>query len=316
MKKGLKFKFVLVFFIGFIITTQSCKNNEKQKEKILVENTTLPIDVEKKELPKEFKKYWYSGNAEITSYTLKQVRYGEIRPGSSVLIYVTEPFLANKQVKADGNNADNIPVLKLNTVKNYITGIYPYSIMTSTFYPVHDDSHATKLSFSAQEWCGHIYAQLNNREKFEIESHSYFESEADQKFELNKTYLENEIWNKIRINPNNLPSGTIEIIPSLEFLRQTHKELKEYTATAKLEAKSDLIQTYILDYPELERTLEIDFSTAFPHIIEGWRETYLSGHGSSTKSMTTTAIKNKLILTPYWQQNKNSDLFLRDSLGL
>ena len=32
--------------------------------------------------------------------------------------------------------------------------------------------------------------------------------------------------------------------------------------------------------------------------------------------MTTTAQKNKSIITAYWQQNKNSDLFLRDSLGL
>jgi hypothetical protein len=317
MKKILKIEFLAVLAIVIITIFASCKTNEKEKSRPIVKNESVVSKEENKPLSEEFKKYWYASEAEISSYTLKQARYGEFRPGSTVLIYVTEPFLADKQVKADGSNPDNIPVLKLNSVKNYITGIYPYSLMTSSFYPVHDDSHAVKLSFSAQEWCGHIFAQLNNKDKFEIQSNSYFESEADQNFSLEKTILENELWNKIRINPNNLPIGEVSIIPSLEFLRQTHKELKAYNATLKLEAKNDAIQTYTLVYPELERTLEIDYTTAFPHTIEGWRETYPSGHhGTKSELMTTTAVKNKSIKTPYWSQNKNSDLFLRDSLGL
>ncbi len=317
MKKGIKLEALIALVIVIITIFASCKTNEKEEGKAIVKNESLAFKEKKKPLTEEFKKYWYSGNAEITSYTLKQARYGEFRSGSTVLIYVTEPFLADKQVKADGTNPNNIPVLKLNSVKNYITGIYPYSLMTSSFYPIYDNNHAIKLSFSAQEWCGHIFAQLNNKEKFEIQSNSYFENEADQNFSLDKTHLENELWNKIRINPSNLPTGEVSIIPSLEFLRQTHKELKAYNATIKKESKNDTIQTYTLTYPELNRTLEIDFTTDFPHSIEGWRETYPSGHnGSKPNLMTTTAVKNKSIKTPYWQQNKNSDLFLRDSLGL
>ncbi|WP_158977493.1 septum formation inhibitor Maf [Cellulophaga sp. L1A9] len=316
MKKWMKFEFLIIIIALGVFSLESCAQSEKKEkpEQITVNEKTNTQ--EKKNVSPEFKKYWYSGNAEITSYTLDQARYGEMRGGSAVLIYVTEPFLADKQVKADGTNPTNIPVLKLNSVKNYITGIYPYSLMTSSFYPVHDDAHAVKLSFSAQEWCGHIYAQLNNREKFDVVSHSYFESEADQEFSLEKTILENEIWNKIRINPSNLPVGTFEVIPSLEYIRQTHKELKEYTANLSLEAKNDSINTYTLVFPTLERSLKIDYTKAFPHTIEGWSETYKSGHGDHAKSLTTTAVKNKSIITPYWQQNKNSDLFLRDSLGL
>ncbi|MBU2997309.1 septum formation inhibitor Maf [Cellulophaga baltica] len=317
MKKVTKIEQLIIASILIITIFVSCKTNDKSEDKSIAKSEINEPKPEKKELSSEFKEYWYSGNAEITSYNLKQARYGQFRPGSTVLIYVTEPFLAGKQVKADGVNPDNIPVLKLNSVKNYITGIYPYSLMTSSFYPVHDDTHSVKLSFSAQEWCGHIFAQLNNREKFEIQSNSYFESEADQKFSLEKTHLENELWNKIRIDPSNLPTGDVSIIPSLEFLRQTHKELKAYKATIKIENKNKTIQTYTLEYPELERTLAIDFTTAFPHTIEGWRETYPSGHhGSKAELMTTTAEKNKSIKTPYWKQNTNSDLFLRDSLGL
>ena len=101
----------------------------------------------KKPLRKEFKKYWYSGNAEITSYSIEQARYGQLREGTSVLIYVTEPFLPEIQVKADRSASSNIPVLKLNRTKNYLTGIYPYSIMNSTFSPVYDNQHAIKSTF-------------------------------------------------------------------------------------------------------------------------------------------------------------------------
>ncbi|MEC8831778.1 MAG: septum formation inhibitor Maf, partial [Bacteroidota bacterium] len=160
-----------------------------------------------------FKKYWYAGEAEITSYQLSQARYGEIRDGKAVLIYVTEPFLPEEQVKANNSNPENVSVLKLNATKKFMTGIYPYSIMSSTFYPVYDNQHAIKTSLSVQEWCGHVYSQLNNRDKFEFTSHSYFEGEADQAFSMEKVILENEIWTKIRINPDNLPVGDISIIP-------------------------------------------------------------------------------------------------------
>ena len=97
--------------------------------------------------------------------------------------------------------------------------------MSSSFYPVHDYQHAVKVAFSSQEWCGQVYAQINNRDNFKIRSHSYFENEADQNFSLDKAHLENEIWNKIRINPANLPVGQIEMIPSLEHIRLSHKKI-------------------------------------------------------------------------------------------
>ena len=46
-----------------------------------------------------FRQYWYQQKAELTRYSLDQARYGEIRKGESVLIFVTEPFFKDKQVK-------------------------------------------------------------------------------------------------------------------------------------------------------------------------------------------------------------------------
>lgn len=305
-----------VLMLAFISTlTQSCKDQKIENSQDVAMHVSEDKLKPKKAISEEFKKYWYAGEAEISSYSLQQARYGEMREGTAVLIFVTEPFHNTKQVKADGNNSDNIPVLKLNSTKNYLTGIYPYSIMSSSFYPVHDNQHAVKLSFSSQEWCGQVYAQLNNRDAFEIKSHSYFEFEGDQNLKLEKTILENELWNKLRIDPNTLPVGNIEIIPSMEFIRLTHKELKSYNATATLINLNDVF-TYEIVYPELDRSLKINFTSTFPHTIESWTDSYKSGFGSEAKIMTSTATKIKAIKSPYWQKNSNRFLPLRDSLGL
>jgi hypothetical protein len=302
----------------FLFTMASCRKVPKSEQSEVAAPTEIAapaIPVAKKVLSNDFKAYWYAGEAEITSYALEQARYGEMREGKAVLIFVTEPFLAGKQVKADGDHPDNIPVLKLNTTKNYLTGIYPYSIMTSSFYPVNEDGHALKVSFSSQEWCGHVYAQLNNRDQFEVMSHSYFETEADETFELQKTVLENELWNKLRLDPEGLPVGNLDIVPSFEYIRLSHKTFKAYNANAKLTQNNGLY-AYEINYPELERNLTIYFNTSFPHSIEGWTETFKSGFGPNATAMTSTAKKIKTIKSPYWQQNSNGYLSLRDSLGL
>ncbi|WP_339652443.1 septum formation inhibitor Maf [uncultured Maribacter sp.] len=313
---NLKINSIRYFFFGLVLLITSCKEKSvENSDTLAIGSMQKEIQKPKKKLTQEFKDYWFNGTAEITSYSLQQARYGEIRKGNAVMIFVTEPFLPGLQVKADTNDSNNIPVLKLNATKNYITGIYPYSIMTSSFYPVYDNQHALKLSFSSQEWCGHVYAQLNNRNDFEIMSHSYFGSEADQVYHLDKANLENEIWNKIRINPTDLPIGELNMIPSLEFIRLTHKELKTYKAITAL-TEADGIKTYEITYPELERVLKINFRSEFPYTIEGWLDSYKDGFGEKAKVLTSTATIINRIKTPYWKQNSNKDLSLRDSLGL
>lgn len=302
--------------LSLILVIAGCKQEKTPQSDIgTTTNSETVKPSPKKPLSDNFKDYWYAGDAEITSYKLEQARYGELRNGHAVLIYVTEPFLPTKQVKADRTDSENVSVLKLNATKKFLTGIYPYSIMASTFYPVHDNQHAIKTSLSVQEWCGHVYSQLNNREKFEFTSHSYFEKEADQEISLDKSILENEIWTKIRISPKDLPVGSISIIPSLEYLRLGHQELKAYNAEGSLSSK-DGISTYTITYPDLERTLSINFTTDFPYTIESWTEQTRSGYGANAKSLTTKATKIRTLKTAYWGQNSNKDLILRDSLGL
>jgi hypothetical protein len=299
-------KILFWFTICILSLLTSCKKETASKD--LANNwetefITSEKTINENELSQEFKSYWYSGEAEITSFKLEQVRYGEIRDGKAVLVYVTEDFLPKKQVKAEKQNPSNIPVLKLNATKKFKTGIYPYSIMQSTFYPVSNNKHAIKVSSSIQEWCGHVYTQLNNKDQFEIMSNSYFENEADENFKLEKYILENELWTRLRINPRSLPTGDLQIIPSLEFTRLKHLPIKAYNATATLNSES-----YSISYPELKRTLLIHFNPDFPHDILSWEET--------VNGLTTKATKLKTIKSDYWNKNVNTDGILRDTLQL
>ncbi|MEZ4803473.1 MAG: septum formation inhibitor Maf [Gelidibacter sp.] len=309
MLKPFQFLFVLALFVCF----SSCKDSNSSKDLLEIDIPEESIEPLSKPQPlsQEFKNYWYGNEAEITSYQLEQARYGEMREGTAVLVYVTEPFLREEQVKADEDFPSNIPVLKLNTTKKFNTGIYPYSIMQSIFYPVSNNQHALKVSCSVQEWCGQVYAQLNNRTEFEVMSHSYFAGEADEDFSLDRSILENELWTQLRINPKTLPTGSVEIIPSFEFLRLRHVPFKAYSATAQLTDS-----TYAISYPDLDRRLTIHFNAEFPYDITGWEETFISGFGDKAKKLTTKATKLQTIKSDYWNKNSNADNPLRESLGI
>lgn len=293
-------KISLLIIIGWIFLFLSgCTSGNK--------DSVLP----ERELTRDFREYWFAGEAEITSFNLEQSRYGEPRPGTAVLIFVTEDFLPGKQVKADAPNKKNIPVLKLNSTKNFTTGIYPYSIMQSIFYPLEGNSHAVKVAASIQEWCGQVYMQLNNRNSFKITSHSYFEGEADEELILPKTHLENEVWTQLRIDPDLLPAGEIKMIPSLEFIRLAHIDMAAYNATAEFYQDSGAA-VYQISYPELGRSLQIRYQNFFPYKILGWEETWRIDN----EEFTTKATKMEEIKTDYWNKNSNKHLPLRDKLNL
>ncbi len=66
----------------------SCKERlTENKEELVAVNETKKTATPKKALSKNFKAYWYAGNAEITSYKLEQARYGELRQGKAVKIF-------------------------------------------------------------------------------------------------------------------------------------------------------------------------------------------------------------------------------------
>lgn len=270
------------------------------------------------EKQKSFRDYWYQGKAELTRYDLKQSRYGEIHSGEAVFIFVTEPFLAEKQVKYEhGDRSGAISVLKGNLTRKFFTGIYPYSIMTSVFTPVDLKNRTTlKTTTSVQEWCGHTFTQLNWRNgKYAGLLYSYFQDEGDQRFEMDGVMLEDEIWTRIRISPATLPQGSFRIIPGGEYSRLRHFKLQPVAATATLSAQGDH-QLYTVHYPDLNRDLKIEFESALPHAIVSWEEKGPGGFGPTPKILTTKAVRTKSIWLDYWNKHSVSDSGYRKELGL
>lgn len=306
MKKLMKY----LTLLSFVLVLAACGPTQSQ---------------EKAAPPKNFNAYWYAGEAEISSYQLEQARYGETHKGEAVLVFVTEPFSRSKQVKLDDwrdTSEDNVSVLKLNTTKKFLTGIYPYSMMSSTFKPVSYDRYPKmlKVTTSSQEWCGHTFMQLNLKDdKYDLKGFSYFESEGDVEKKVPESLLEDEIWTMIRLNPGGLPQGKVKLLPGTFYLRLRHQEAKPQSAEAKIESisSSDFSgkshSKYSIAYEN--RSLSIYFEPVFPHTILGWEETYLSGFGKPQK-LTTTAKRINTIKSAYWGKNSNSDRAIRKELGL
>lgn len=275
-------------------------------------------------VPVSFGDYWYNGQAEITSYTLQQGRYGELHGGDAVLIFVTEDFSVEKQVKLDRPDAakeDAVKVLKLNALRNFNTGIYPYRVMTSVFSPVDRERfpRSLKITTSVQEWCGHAFIQLNLREdQYYLQQYSYFESEGDRLSYLKDAISEDEIWTTIRLNPDELPTGEVTLIPGTLYQRFDHTTWETVNATAILmpdTKRADLMVYNVVYYPDLNRTLTIWFKRDFPHEIESWEEVEL-GIGKTNEELVTKAVRNKRLMLDYWTKNSVVDLELREQLGL
>lgn len=268
-----------------------------------------------------FGDYWYRGEAEITSYDLEQARYGEIHQGDAVLIFVTEDFSRRKQVKLDAPAAagdDAVKVLKLNATKNFNTGIYPYSMMMSVFTPVSEPAAPLKVSTSSQEWCGHTFTQLNRTaESYHLSELSYFESEGDRTVELEGAIPEDGLWTLLRIDPGALPTGRVRLVPATFYQRLRHQPWQTAWAEASLAADPDdaALSIYRLDYGDV-RSLAIRFRTAFPHEIESWQETYVSGWGPGAHRLTTKATRKQRIMLDYWNRHDVADAALRERLEL
>lgn len=269
----------------------------------------------------EFNAYWYAGKAELNTYELKQFRYGEMREGHTVFIFVTEDFNTQSQVKEETEDRTNsTTVLKLNSMTQFVTGIYDYSLMTSVFTPVDILSfpHSIKITSSSQDWCGQSFLQANtNGKNYQFQSFSYFQSEGDEQVKLEQTWLEDELWNRIRIDPELLPIGKCKVIPAAEYLRLQHIAIDAYDAVGsiKLDASGNATSNdyllYKLVYNNIDRELVIRFQSQFPHRITGWDE-----RQSSDGTLLSKGSLKKTLLESYWDKNKLEHLPLRDSLQL
>ena len=271
-----------------------------------VENGTAPNS-------EQFNSYWYSGKAELNKYALEQVRYGEVHDGEAVFVFVTEDLLLDEQVKYEHGDGAKTSVMKLNAIRRFKTGIYDYSIMRSVFTPISDDQypHTLKISHSAQDWCGQSFTQVNLRsDDYQLRQFSYFQAEGDRELSIPKELLEDELFSRIRLG-DEIPTGKVRMLPSLDHLRLKHLEPKLYEASIQKEVTAGK-QRLIVHYPSIGRTLVIESEQAFPHRILAWQETIREG----AQEMTSKATLIKTRVSPYWSENSNTDAALRKELEL
>ncbi|MCB9039737.1 MAG: hypothetical protein H6557_24225 [Lewinellaceae bacterium] len=303
----------------------ACQNNRGQ-EKATAADAELarPAAMAFQQSPPKLGDYWYQGKAEISRYELQQNRYADVHPGEAVLIFVTEDFLTDKQVKNENYaNPNSTPILKMNMIRKFPTGLYSYAIMSSVFTPtrVEEFPQTLKVATTTQEWCGHTYQQVNFQDGgYKNTLHSYFENEADQITKVKYAVLEDELFNRIRMNPEGLPTGTLQVLPATAMARLLHLPFEPLEAKASLSdyAGSDFsgegLRMYTLEYPVLNRTLEIVFHSEAPYIIEGWADSYPSI--MDRKVRKSIARRTKTIMSPYWQKHDKGDMALRKELGL
>ncbi len=272
----------------------------------------------------DFWKHWGDGRAELDGYRLTQPRYGSSRGGTAVYVFVTEDFSDSLRVKADAGKhpaADVYPVLKLNAIRDFQTGIYDYNVMTSTFLRIAAGWPLAKVSFSSQEWCGHVWHQLAPRGgKLEGVFHSYFDGEADgtDALELPKDgVLEDALpivlrgWNGEFVKAGERRS--VSLLPSLLHARLEHRPLAWTTAViARSAATSRLkVPAGTFEVTTYEVTLADGRKLSFA--IEAqppFRIVRQSGANGEELLLTGST------RLPYWQLNKPGDEANLKALGL
>lgn len=299
IKQSLQVSLLLLFVICFI----SCESNKEIQVK--------DSNIESLNISQKTKDYWYSGKAEITSYELIQQRYGQARKGKAVLVFVTEDFDDEQLVKTNSKDQTDFSVLKLNAMKNFTTGIYPYHIMQSTFLPMEKNQAAVKIASSIQEWCGQSYMQLEQRKQQEIQINSYFKQVGNYKTKLQNYPTENALWTQLRLFPLEVNLEIDKMIPSFEYLRLNNIEVDAYQVEiSQIKEKGQL--TTHLKYPTLKRRVEITQEIGEPYSIIGWKEIVKK----NDSSYVTSAKKIEQIQIDYWNKNSNQFSYLRDSLKL
>lgn len=310
------FAYIGIIFCGLLIMGCNAQTNNQ--------NHSVPDQPDVEVQTQSFKDYWYAGEAELSHYDLEQIRYGQVRNGDAILVFVTEDFLIDKQVKLESelNGRDAKTVLKLNFLKEFVTGIYKYNVMTSTFTPVsiNENPRSLKVASSSQEWCGTTWSQLNLRgDHYEITGHSYFEDEADYKKTLDAVWLEDEIWTQLRLSPELLPEGEIDIIPASFGVRRSHSGWAVEKAITKKEnwtgegMPGENLNAYSIEYVNRDRNVTIVYEAESPYRIAGWIQTQKTSKGDTLKARS---VRTNTIKEPYWKQNSNADELLREKLGL
>jgi len=268
-----------------------------------------------------FWRWWSDGNAELSAYRIRTPRYGEIREGSAVLIYVLEEHDRASWIKDDrGEVPEDLRsiVMKLNHVTRFQTGIYPYSVMRSIFSPVHGIGRErfapTRITFTSQEWCGQVFQRvLPQIDRYSNEIRSYFSVEGETESEVRTApfaLYEDALLIQLRELDGPFADGEDwfgQIVPALWQRRRAHVPLRPVDATirrsqAALDDGTEVTR-FVLSYGERSRTFDVERD--LPRRVVRWT--------TSEGEVAEIAGTERL---PYWQLHNVGDESHRARIGL
>ena len=202
--------------------------------------------------------------------------------------------------------------MKLNLAQDFSTGVYDYNLMTSVFValePALGRPAGTpyKISFSAQEWCGHVWQQwLFDPTVIRRASHSYFDGEADESEEIAlhpRGVAEDALWHWARgfSGPALEPGGTADLrmLPTMQRSRQAHERPRWIAATLSRSAKTVTVEvpagsfeaeSFSVTTPGFQRTFYVE--AAWPRRILRWE----TSEGESAELIAVERLE-------YWKMN-------------
>jgi hypothetical protein len=238
----------------------------------------------------EFKAYWpiraKPVRSETTTYQLWQLQGRDTLEGTATLTFRVVNFRTDEQLIAttDEGLARAVPVLA--TERRWRIGEEGTS--TSVFTPFGDlrFPNTLKVSASVQDLGEHHYRQISYRNNgYQVRTQTDRETNVPSEYATDEALLEDELWNRIRLNPAALPTGDLRLLSSAGAAH--HPKPAEATATldtargaawSRLVGATDTRQAviaYRIDYKADKQSLTIYFGAMFPYWIVGWEQTYL-----------------------------------------
>ncbi|MEZ4237770.1 MAG: hypothetical protein R3F59_16810 [Myxococcota bacterium] len=279
-------------------------------------------------VPDGFWEHWGDGRAELDSYRLVQPRYGGARAtprdGTALLIFVTEDFTEAQRVKSDGSHGDEYPVLKLNDIRHFQTGIYDYEVMASTFvrldgaWPV---GRPVKTSLSVQEWCGHVYEQLLPRDgALQWTGHSYFDGEGDHDERL-PLPADGVLGEALPIVARGLTGDwpapgtevTVPYLPTLLASRFAHRDPAWGRATIRRGAEPQRVEVPAGAFDAVEVTVAVEGGPTVRYLVEAAAPHRIVRWASSDGEEAELVASERLA---YWKLNHEGDEARLRELGL
>lgn len=279
-------------------------------------------DVPKATASSAFWGHWGDGRAELSGYRLVTRRYGELREGEVVLIYVTEPHDRRVWIKDDdAREPHRAEVLKLNVHREFLAGIYPYSVLTGVFAPVDDWDverfSPVKLTMTAHEWCGSYFAGVwPGPGRFRALRLSYFPEEGERAGLVpaaEGALYEDALLIQLRELDGPFARGGDwegSLVPSLWEVRRGHRDLEPGPATLTRregEREGVPVTRFVLRHGGRTRTFEVE--RAPPRRVLGWRIQEGGAELEEARLLRTVRL-------PYWRLNAPGDEAYRAELGL